>query len=330
MRVGIRYDLRAAPGGASHEALSRAAIEQCAAVDGQGVDHVQLSEHHGSDDGYCPSPLVLGAAVAAVTRQLDLLFAAVVLPLHDPIRVAEDVAVLDQISGGRVHLGCVAGYCEPEFALFGVPFADRARRLEAGVAQLRLAWTGEPFRHRRTTVSVHPRPARAGGPPVYLGGRAQGRAPRRSPGRRHAVRHDRRDRGRHLPGRARATRAFPGPVPTAGSQLVGLRDRRSRRSLGRGRSPRAAGDPVVRGLGRRPADQRVRRRGCGRRAPGPGQLRLRHPRAVHRAPRRARPLRPAGAAPAGRRARPGHRLALGRAVHHQGRARHPSRCRAPP
>ena len=171
LRVGIRYDLRAAPGGASHEALSRAAIEQCAAVDGQGVDHVQLSEHHGSDDGYCPSPLVLGAAVAAVTRQLDLLFAAVVLPLHDPIRVAEDVAVLDQISGGRVHLGCVAGYCEPEFALFGVPYGDRARRLEAGVAQLRLAWTGEPFRHRHTTVSVHPRPARAGGPPVYLGGR---------------------------------------------------------------------------------------------------------------------------------------------------------------
>src|SRR5262245_44833556 len=92
----LRYDLRCpAWVGTSPAALYTAALEQCAWADRQGFAGVILSEHHGSDDGYLPSPLVFAAAVAARTQQLRILIGALIVPLHDPLRIAEDLAVLD-------------------------------------------------------------------------------------------------------------------------------------------------------------------------------------------------------------------------------------------
>lgn len=175
----LRLDLRS-PGFAGEQpSLYRTGLEMAAAADALGFDHCMLSEHHGADDGYLPSPLVYGGAVAARTERIRLRISAIVLPMHDPLRLAEDVAVLDRIAQGRLELVLVAGFLPSEFEMFGRPLAQRARLLEEGVGVLRTAWRGEPFNHLGRRVRVTPRPWREGGPPLLLGG-ASPRAARRA------------------------------------------------------------------------------------------------------------------------------------------------------
>ncbi|HEV7680372.1 MAG TPA: LLM class flavin-dependent oxidoreductase [Candidatus Dormibacteraeota bacterium] len=171
LRIGIRYDMRSSPQGTSQQRMHAQALEQCAYADSHGIDHVQLSEHHGSDDSYCPSPLILAAAIAARTAHMRLLIAALVLPLHDPVRVAEDVAVLDVISGGRVELACAPGYREAEYAMFAIDPAERWTRTDEGLRVLRAAWTGEPMQYRGAPLDVWPRPLQRPHPPLYVAGR---------------------------------------------------------------------------------------------------------------------------------------------------------------
>ena len=114
--LSLRYDLRRAPFASATSAdLVATALDQCEWADRLGFATVTLSEHHGSPDGYLPSPLVFGAAIAARTRNLRLVIAALIAPLHDPIRLAEDVAVLDVLSNGRVIPVVSGGYVESEF-----------------------------------------------------------------------------------------------------------------------------------------------------------------------------------------------------------------------
>lgn len=167
----LRYDLRRPPfSRATSVELAEAAIEQCAYADRHGFVSVVLSEHHGSPDGYLPSPLVLAAAIAARTRSLRLVLAALIAPLHDPIRLAEDLAVVDLVSAGRVVPVLAAGYVASEFEAFGRELRRRGALLEETVAVLERAWTGEPFEHRGRRVRVTPRPAQRPRPPILLGG----------------------------------------------------------------------------------------------------------------------------------------------------------------
>jgi alkanesulfonate monooxygenase SsuD/methylene tetrahydromethanopterin reductase-like flavin-dependent oxidoreductase (luciferase family) len=176
---GLRYDLRRAPFEATTSAdLVATALDQCEWADRLGFASVTLSEHHGSPDGYLPSPLVFGAAVAARTRNLRLVIAALIAPLHDPIRLAEDIAVLDVVSGGRVIPVVSGGYVESEFRAFGKRLADRARVMEEIVPWLERAWTGEPFEHNGTTVRVMPRPVQRPRPPIFMGGASEAAARR--------------------------------------------------------------------------------------------------------------------------------------------------------
>src|SRR2546426_5462917 len=124
--IGIRYDLRVPPlAQTRHAELYTACLDQCAWADERGFDFVALSEHHGVDDGYLPAPLTLAAAIAGRTRRIPISIAAVLVPLHDPVRLAEQLAVLDLASGSRVSLVAGLGYRHEEFAMAGV---DRARR----------------------------------------------------------------------------------------------------------------------------------------------------------------------------------------------------------
>ena len=176
-QVGLRYDLRGA-GAATHRELYAAAIEQVRFADARGFEYVRLNEHHGAQDGYCPSPLVLGSALAAASDQVTIRITALILPLHDPIRAAEDLAVLDLISGGRLEVVVGAGYLDQEFAMFGLRLDQRVERLEYGIGVLRKAWTGEEFEHAGTTLRVRPVPSRPGGPPLLIGGSSRGAARR--------------------------------------------------------------------------------------------------------------------------------------------------------
>src|ERR1700730_12928279 len=90
-------------------------------ADAQGAVVVVLSEHHGSPDGYLPSPLTMAGAVAARTEQIRIRIAAIIAPLYNPLRLAEDAAVVDLISGGRLDLVLANGYVRDEFELLGRP-----------------------------------------------------------------------------------------------------------------------------------------------------------------------------------------------------------------
>src|SRR5207249_1422285 len=128
--IGLRYDLRV-PSFCSvtHAELYAACLEQCAWADRLGLDFVVLSEHHGVDDGYLPAPLTLAAAIAGRTKSIRINVAAVLVPLHDPVRLAEQLAVLDLASGSRVGLIAGLGYRREEFVMAGVDRAERGRRL---------------------------------------------------------------------------------------------------------------------------------------------------------------------------------------------------------
>jgi alkanesulfonate monooxygenase SsuD/methylene tetrahydromethanopterin reductase-like flavin-dependent oxidoreductase (luciferase family) len=132
-------------------------------------DRINFSEHHGSEDGYLPSPVVLMASAAARTERIRLQ-SNIILPFHDPIRIAEDVAVADIISNGRTEVVVVGGYVIPEFAMFGVELQDRGKLIEAGVKAIRNAWRGETFEFNGRTVKVSPLPVQQPGPPIYMGG----------------------------------------------------------------------------------------------------------------------------------------------------------------
>ena len=167
----IRFDLRNPSfAGTTMTERYRAALDMAAWADEHGFVACVLSEHHGADDGYLPSPLPFAAAVAAVTTQLRISVAAVIAPFHDPLRLAEDAAVVDLLSGGRLDLVLANGYVPREFAMFGVDMATRAARTTTVVEVLRRAWSGEAFEHEGRTVRVTPAPCQPGGPPLTLGG----------------------------------------------------------------------------------------------------------------------------------------------------------------
>ena len=176
---GMRFDFRVpefAPGTMADR--YEAAIDMAAWADRLGFVLVNLSEHHGSPDGYLPSPLPMAAAMAARTQQIRFKIAAMVSSFHDPLRLAEDMAVVDLISRGRLDVVIANGYVESEFAMFDQPLEGRVRRTTETVATLKAAWTGEPFEHRGRTVQVTPRPFQPGGPQVALGGSSEGAARR--------------------------------------------------------------------------------------------------------------------------------------------------------
>jgi alkanesulfonate monooxygenase SsuD/methylene tetrahydromethanopterin reductase-like flavin-dependent oxidoreductase (luciferase family) len=176
--LGLGFDMRSPDWGAPTAALYAAAVEMAEWADGVGFETVVLNEHHNTDDGYLPSPLVLGGGMATRTRDIEIVVSALVVTLHHPLRAAEDLAVLDLLSAGRVSVVLGAGYRVPEYQMFGVDWKRRPSMMEEAVRALRLAWTGEPFEFRGATVRVLPRPARPGGPPLALAGASDATARR--------------------------------------------------------------------------------------------------------------------------------------------------------
>ena len=112
-RLALRLDMRAPAFAGVPREFYRIGLDMAQWADANGFAECMLSEHHGTEDGYLPSPLVYAAAVASRTQKLRIRISALVLPLHDPLRIAEDTAVLDQLSDGRLDLVLVAGISSP-------------------------------------------------------------------------------------------------------------------------------------------------------------------------------------------------------------------------
>src|SRR5215831_17312058 len=156
---GLRFDFRnPAFAGTTPADRYAAALEMAEWADGLGCVSIAVSEHHGSPDGYLPSPLTMVAAMAARTTNVRFMVAALIAPFHDPLRLAEDMVVLDHLTRGRVDLIVAGGYVREEFAMFGVPMNERAMRVTETVDTLKAAFTGEPFSFRGRTVHVTPAP----------------------------------------------------------------------------------------------------------------------------------------------------------------------------
>ena len=171
IRTSLSFDMRAPDWGTPRQELYAAAIEMAAFADEIGVNVINLMEHHGSEDGYLPQPYTLAASMAAVTKNIKFSLGAVILPLHDPVVVAEQIAVTDLISNGRISTILGAGYVPFEFALFGKSVKDRAKLLDSGIATILRALKGEKFETPEgRPVFVRPLPVSAPEDIIMVGG----------------------------------------------------------------------------------------------------------------------------------------------------------------
>ena len=169
--TSIGFDLRAPEQfGVSSRTVYETALEMVEYADRSGIDKVDFQEHHQSEDGYLPCPFLIGTAAAARTRNLSIVLGAVILPFHDPVKVAEQIAVADLISGGRFYTGLAAGYSPSEFAAFAVSLKDRGALMERGFDLILRALAGERFMDGQREVFVRPLPTRPPREIVYAGG----------------------------------------------------------------------------------------------------------------------------------------------------------------
>jgi alkanesulfonate monooxygenase SsuD/methylene tetrahydromethanopterin reductase-like flavin-dependent oxidoreductase (luciferase family) len=158
-------------------------LNQVASADELGYDVIQLNEHHFSEDGYMPSPVVMASAVAARTSQIRIRLAVVILPLKHPVQLAEDLAIVDNVSNGRLELLVGAGYRAEEYAGYGIAFDDRGKRMEEALVLIRRCWTEDGFDFEGNywdvqNVIVQPKPAQSPHPALVVGGSSLGAARR--------------------------------------------------------------------------------------------------------------------------------------------------------
>ncbi len=167
----MRFAMRAASAGASERAdLYAAAVDMCAWGESRGCAAAVVSQHHAVDDGYLPSPLPLAAAMAARTSGLAISVAALLVALYEPVKLAEDLAVIDLIARGRVSCVVGVGYRPEEFAMFGIDPGQRGRIVEERIVMLRRLWAGETVEVGGRPVRITPMPFTAGGPMLAYGG----------------------------------------------------------------------------------------------------------------------------------------------------------------
>ena len=174
VNFGLWYDFRnpaqwRQPFGRMYEQY----LDQIVHSESLGFDSVWLTEHHFCDDGYTPSPLVIAAAIGARTKRLRIGTNLMVLPLHDPKRIAEDAATLSLLTGGRFDLGVGIGYKQSEFEAFGRELKYRPSLIEEAIEIIRRAWDGQDidFQGKRFSVGKHQiTPAPEIKPRIFLGG----------------------------------------------------------------------------------------------------------------------------------------------------------------
>jgi len=166
----LRYNLTL-PGldPADLSARYKAALEMAEMADKAGFAAITIDEHHGADDGWMPAPMVFAGMVAARTERAVISLQALLLPLHDPVRVAEDLIVLDLTSGGRLAVTLGLGYRPSEYLAHRKDWKRRGALMDESLTELVKAWKGEPLDREGTQVYVTPRPL-SPNPPFLVGG----------------------------------------------------------------------------------------------------------------------------------------------------------------
>ena len=174
LRIGVCYDFRNPPdSGVKNETLYAQILEQVKWLDELGADLVWFTEHHFVEDGYLPSWIPVASAMASITKRVRFGTDICLMPFNHPIRLAEDLAVLDNISGGRVDLSIGMGYAPHEFRGFGFPIARRVSLMNEGIEVLQHCFTGERFsyhgnRYQFNDVRIEPGYVQENGPPLWI------------------------------------------------------------------------------------------------------------------------------------------------------------------
>jgi alkanesulfonate monooxygenase SsuD/methylene tetrahydromethanopterin reductase-like flavin-dependent oxidoreductase (luciferase family) len=148
----------------------RAAVDMAEYADAAGFANIGLEEHHLADNGWLPSPLTMAGAVAARTRQCRITLGALLVSLYDPVRLAEDLAVIDLLSQGRLSFIAGLGYRDIEFHALDKPWETRGAWMDHVLDTLLKAWRGEPFDYRGREIRVTPVPFSRPHPFFLLGG----------------------------------------------------------------------------------------------------------------------------------------------------------------
>lgn len=148
----------------------RAALDMAQFADQHGFDSVNVEEHHCADNAWLPSPLTMAAAIAARTERCSVGIMALLVTLYDPVRLAEDLAVIDLISNGRLNFVAGMGYREKEFRALDKPFDTRGAWMDTVLDTLLAAWGDEPFEYKGQLINVTPKPKQRPHPMFLVGG----------------------------------------------------------------------------------------------------------------------------------------------------------------
>ena len=175
MKIGLHYSFQVS----AHESVGsvvRQGLDDIVAADRHGFSSVVFAEHHFLDDGWLPRPMQLAAAAAAITTKIRIGTDIVILPLHHPVAVAEEAAVVDVISGGRFILGVALGWIEAEYKGFGVPYKQRAQIYDQSLDLVVRLLRGETVSHNGhysfEGARIRPLPVNPNGIPLWMGGLA--------------------------------------------------------------------------------------------------------------------------------------------------------------
>ena len=174
MQFGIYSSIADPPAGANLALRVDEVVAEAKLAESVGFDSCFFGEHHQDKDGFLPSPLIVSAAVAAQTTRLKLGTSVILLPLHHPVRLAEDVITLDIVSRGRFILGVGLGYQPVDFRTFDIPVGQRVSRFEEGIEIIRRCWSGARFdfsgeHFELGDIAVRPHPYSDPPPPLWIG-----------------------------------------------------------------------------------------------------------------------------------------------------------------
>jgi alkanesulfonate monooxygenase SsuD/methylene tetrahydromethanopterin reductase-like flavin-dependent oxidoreductase (luciferase family) len=165
----VRFDMRRAPFSAVAESEQYSQALAMARWAGQReVGVITVSEHHGVD--FISAPLTLAGAILGATDRARVMVNALLVTLHDPVRLAEQLATLDLVSGGRISIVAGLGYRPEEFEMAGLDRSERGRLIDENLRIICQAWTGEPFEWRGRTVKVTPTPVSPAEHVLFVGG----------------------------------------------------------------------------------------------------------------------------------------------------------------
>jgi alkanesulfonate monooxygenase SsuD/methylene tetrahydromethanopterin reductase-like flavin-dependent oxidoreductase (luciferase family) len=179
MKVGVLQFFGWRDRGVPLEDVYSHALERIEVMDRSGYDAVWLAEHHVSSYSVCPSVHLMAAHIAARTRNLRIGTAVTLAAFYHPLRVAEEVALLDVLTGGRINWGAGRGFDPREFSIFGVPTDESTERFREAVEIVLAAWTNERLTfegrfHRYEDVEVLPKPQQRPHPPTWVAASSTG------------------------------------------------------------------------------------------------------------------------------------------------------------